>query len=484
MDYNLLSEKWIPVLYRNGTFDRVGIRQALQDAGQIRQIAATNPMDRVAILRFLLALLYWCRGNPPMPSPPEASPRDSFPSDWFAKLDANSKCFNLLGDGKRFYQNDAYKLRTPEHTTNYLIQEVPSGTNKWHFRHATDGVNGLCPACCAMGLIRLPLFATSGGKGMTSDTGKSPGVNAKPPIYAFALGETLGDTLRLSWRRFDGEMGVPAWENAATDLPLHGEVPLLTGMTWLPRSVWLADPEKTAPCISCGDRGSVVRLCVFDGRGSARAEDRVWRDPHVLFGEDKKGNSFPMHAGDALGSSDAGATQWTKILAGLLKRQDPADRMAHVWVVGFSTVQNDKYLEATESLLPFSCSPQKAQETLARIERWQNEVFSLSRKVRPASEKGSSRKHDEISALLATIRPEAESSAAGRTEDLLAGGDEEWQVAADGFEPMMNVIAGSLSPGFTTKAVQRRRQIASILPNMHPKTELAKKPSRKKGGDK
>ena len=63
MCYNLLEEEWIPVLYRNGTFCRRGIRRALEDAGCIRQIAASNPMDRVAVLRFLLALLYWCKGN-------------------------------------------------------------------------------------------------------------------------------------------------------------------------------------------------------------------------------------------------------------------------------------------------------------------------------------------------------------------------------------------------------------------------------------
>jgi CRISPR system Cascade subunit CasA len=160
MNYSLLDEKWIPVLYRDGRWERVGIRKALEDAGKIRQIAASNPMDRVAILRFLLALLYWCKGNPPDNA--DATSSDSFPTEWFSKLDENRECFNLLGEGKRFYQNGAYQGIEAEHTTNYLIHEVPSGTNKWHFRHSMDKRNGLCPACCAMGLIRLPLFATSG----------------------------------------------------------------------------------------------------------------------------------------------------------------------------------------------------------------------------------------------------------------------------------------------------------------------------------
>ena len=64
MNYNLLEEKWIPVLWKDGHSGRVGIIEALTEAGRIRQIAASNPMDRLAILRFLLALLYWCKRNP------------------------------------------------------------------------------------------------------------------------------------------------------------------------------------------------------------------------------------------------------------------------------------------------------------------------------------------------------------------------------------------------------------------------------------
>jgi hypothetical protein len=50
---NLLVERWIPVLWKNGKTSRVGIRDALTQAGKIRQIAASNPMDNVALLRLL-----------------------------------------------------------------------------------------------------------------------------------------------------------------------------------------------------------------------------------------------------------------------------------------------------------------------------------------------------------------------------------------------------------------------------------------------
>ena len=35
-DYNLLDENWIPVLYHDGRYTRVGIRKALEDAGRIK----------------------------------------------------------------------------------------------------------------------------------------------------------------------------------------------------------------------------------------------------------------------------------------------------------------------------------------------------------------------------------------------------------------------------------------------------------------
>ncbi|GAH89522.1 unnamed protein product, partial [marine sediment metagenome] len=51
MSYNLLEERWIPVLRTDGKACRLGITAALTEAGKIRQIAASNPMDNVALLR-------------------------------------------------------------------------------------------------------------------------------------------------------------------------------------------------------------------------------------------------------------------------------------------------------------------------------------------------------------------------------------------------------------------------------------------------
>jgi hypothetical protein len=491
MNYNLLDEKWIPVLYRDGRWERVGIRKVFEDAGRIRQIAASNPMDRVAILRFLIALLYWCKGNPPDDA--RTNLGISFPAEWFQKLDDNKDCFNLLGEGTRFYQNDAYKGKTAEHTTNYLIHEVPSGTNKWHFRHSTDKVDGLCPACCAMGLVRLPVFATSGGKGMTAGSGKSPGINAKPPLYVIPIpaGASLASTLRLSWHRIDTKMGTPAWEQANVQLPRQGEVPLLTGMTWLPRSVWLGDPEQPeSTCVSCGKKGQVIRRCVFDGKGSSKAAERVWRDPHVIYVSDSKNRDISLHASDGLSkgqksvsASKAWATilarQWTRILSGLISGPKNPDEPKSVWIVGFSTVDNDKYLEAFEVhfCLPGSLMPGSGE----KIERWKHEVSNLDGSE--SLPERSRNRMDIVSQVLA-VRPHVEDRVSAKAGELVLGGDDAWQQAADEYRPMMTAISKSLSPGFTASAIQRRQQIALAAPDMRSETEPAKKPSQKKGGHK
>jgi hypothetical protein len=77
-NYNLLVKPWIPILRIHGKPDRVGIRTALIEAGRIRQIAASNPMDNVALLRFLLAVLQWCKPTGARKSRPGSRTRTSF----------------------------------------------------------------------------------------------------------------------------------------------------------------------------------------------------------------------------------------------------------------------------------------------------------------------------------------------------------------------------------------------------------------------
>lgn len=443
MNYNLLEEKWIPVLWKEGNTKRAGAIEALTQAGRIRQIAASNPMDRVAVLRFLLALLYWCKGNPP-----DKLPYDSFPPDWFKKLHDNEGCFNLLGKGKRFYQDHTAK-RTRAATD--LIQEIPAGNNFWHFRHSTDKKDGLCPACCAMGLLRLPLFSVSGLSG-PGEPNLMAGINGVPPVYVVPWGKSLFNTLLANWATCTS-IGEPSWVQPVIQIQNY-DVPLLTGLTLLPRRVLLHDPVKeSAACISCGEKTAVVLTCEFQTAG--KQENDKWNDPHVVYL-----TATPRKAVKAADLTAAGKFRmdrpWPDVLAGIVE----TGKQGTLLVVGFAT-NKAKNVDVWERIIDLPSTGSIPETAVPLLKKWLEEGRRL--------EKHMGRSKIEGPAVIAVLRPDVEGRVSAKAGELIAGEDDAWEQAAREYGPMMEMIARSLSPGFTTAAVQRRQQIASVRPNMRPR---------------
>jgi CRISPR type I-E-associated protein CasA/Cse1 len=461
--YNLLSEGWIPVLYRNGDFRRVGILKALKDAHRIRQIAASNPMDRVAILRFLLALLYWCKGNPPEDREPALD--GPFPTEWLSKLEENKECFNLLGQGKRFYQDcQAQRSRG----VLDLLQEIPTGNNFWHFRHSTDGVNGLCTACCAMGLLRLPLFSLSGLPNLKS------GINGTPPVYAVPWGVSLLDTLGLNWVQCS-ELGIPAWIQPDIRATPDHAVPLLVGLTLLSRRVWLHEPgDEAGVCIGCGESGSaVIRTCEFETAGDQ--ENDLWDDPHVVYS-----TTTPRKASRA---SDLTAAQtfrmdrpMTDLIATYIEAgKTPAQKAVHILFVGFATdkAKNVDVWERTVTVPP-TC----VQETgsSAHILQWQKAGKDVEKRLERLV-----RSAKQSKAAMAGFRPQIEHDVSADIVGLHSGGDAAWEQAAAAYAPVMETIAGAVSAGYTTQATRLRRGIGRVKPEV---THETTKKARGKGKEK
>jgi hypothetical protein len=463
MNYNLLGKEWIPVLYRDGRWDRVGIRKALEDAGRIRQIAATNPMDRVAILRFLLALLYWCKGDPPTEG--IATSPDGFPSEWFSKLSDNNECFNLLGDGKRFYQDRAAQRRR---AATDLIQEIPTGNNFWHFRHSTDYRDGLCPACCAIGLLRLPLFSVSGLPDLKA------GINGTPPVYVVPWGSSLLETLLANWTPCLA-IGEPVWEKLYVPSNRSEGVPLLAGLTMLSRRVWLHDPEPDGMCIGCGLQSTaVIRTCEFQTAG--KQENDLWTDPHVIYLD-----KTPRKAARARDLSAAGKFRldrpWPDLLTRLVEtgRFGSNETGVSLLIVGFATDQA-KNIDVWERTVAVPARVLIKEMSPSLLQQWAKEGTRMEKRI--------GRSKVEGSAIIGAIRPDIEDSVSARIGQLIAGDDEPWQQVAHQYRPMMALIAKSLSPGFTAAAVRRRRYIVGVKPDMRGKTQSVERPGRKKGGDK
>jgi CRISPR type I-E-associated protein CasA/Cse1 len=285
MNYNLLEEPWIPVLMRDGRHDRVGIRTALLKARHIRQIAASNPMDNVALLRLLLAVLHWCKPSLTEEDRKRLGSAEGIPEEWLnEKLgtpDAPSAAFRLLGGSGRFFQHKPQAREKPNRRVSDLFAYFPAATEINHFRHVCDRTIALCPACCAVGLVRLPACAMQGGQG------KSPSINNAPPVYFVPVGESLLETLQLNWPLQGADADDhPAWQPGKPS----GEIGLLEGFTWQPRAVWLGPlvEHVSRKCARCGAAGPLVSQLVFKKGRSRKGDGRAWRDPHVAWSRTKK----------------------------------------------------------------------------------------------------------------------------------------------------------------------------------------------------
>jgi hypothetical protein len=334
-NYNLVDEDWIPVLWNNGQYSRVGIRTALAKAGKIRQIAASNPMDNASLFRFLLVVVHWCKQGPAVDELKKVSSSSGFPQEWIAsKLGDKGKPnpdFDLFAKNGGFYQfdcdigsrddefiSDKTNSESPKfNPVTDLFFEFPSGTNIAHFHHIQDFKQGICPGCCAIGLIRLSAFASASAHGRAEQ--KPAGINGATPVYAIPMGESLLKTflsfLPLPSKEFDA----PSWEYP--NKPINKEtVGPLKALTWQPRKIWLDKPYRhSAPdsCLLCGLQVKLVyRIKLLPGWERPFPKAHWPEDPQLLY-TTKKANknrieSSPISYPIPANTLDAHCQFWRK----------------------------------------------------------------------------------------------------------------------------------------------------------------------------
>jgi hypothetical protein len=272
VSYSLVTEPWIPVLKNDGTSPRVGILEALANARSIRQIAASNPMDKVALMRFLLAVLHWCKPGQTEAEAKQLAGERGIPEEWLGKLGTLASpepAFDLLGPGDRFYQDKS--LSKQPGPIGELLTEIPVRTNIAHFRHVRDEAYGLCPACCALGIVRVCTFATAGLGGRTA------AVNGPMAAYALRQGATLLDTVRLHWPSVIAARREPPWSDPSTPTEKQLDVP--TVFAWRSRSIRLEDPADAGICAYCGEQCPLIQRLQITGG---------WRPPFMARGGEKK----------------------------------------------------------------------------------------------------------------------------------------------------------------------------------------------------
>ncbi|MCL4199412.1 MAG: type I-E CRISPR-associated protein Cse1/CasA [Phycisphaerales bacterium] len=406
--FNLIEEDWIPVLLANGRFERVGIRRALTEAGRIRQIAASNPMDNVALLRFLLAVLLWCR--PGLSEDDRRSPDEAggIPEDWLKMLDEHKAKFNLFDPERPFMQALSVKDESKNAATE-LLHDLPSGSALNHFRHTRDKVDGLCPACCALGLVRWPCYATAGTKGAGKSMTASP--NGNTPTYAFPVSNTLLLCLAMSLTRCTtSQNDKPIW--ISNDCPTT--LGPLSGLTWRSRSVLLDKPTVNdgTPCSYCGSNdGGLIREIRFQPGWKRLSGDPWDGDPHLVRVERRKGRTgatvkvLISHPGpnEAI---DRSAMLWRDLTHGVAESTpaySASCRLHDVVVIGSAQA----LLKHAEAIRVASSANASAMKRVDQSKACLDELPSLIKST-TANRKADKDKHPEINAAFVMVIPDSE----------------------------------------------------------------------------
>jgi hypothetical protein len=462
--FNLLEERWIPVLRRNGRAERVGIRTALLEAGKIRQIAASNPMDNVALLRFLLAVLMWCK--------PELSEADrvslegaaGVPGGWLEKLKAHKATFNLLGDEDRFYQDASLKGGTTRPIADLLV-EFPGADSVNHMRHVVHDSYGFCPACCALGILRLSVWASANRHYPAS-------VNPGSAAYAVIQGTTLLQTLFANRPKPAMQTGHAPW---LTSVPPEspGSVAKLA---WRPRRLFLNVAEEIGACANCGGSGTMVAsLCTEGGWPTPTTDGRIkkfWSDdPHLL--SDEEPISLPgLGSGVALHSSRF----WRDAL------RLRGERAGKVVAIG-PVVNKFIFQDALAVSVPQSVAQSQAELSA----ECSGKLRDLLRRTTPNPD----RQHPEISATLAVLAADTEARVRAHLDAPCVTGDST-SLLREIYDPVVGraVLATTRgSPLRVRESVARARAaLDSTLKKLTTRTSdvasdhKKKGPRKKKGG--
>jgi len=246
VNYNLLEEKWLPVLWKNGNFRHESVIEVLNHAGEIRCINLANPLDYFAVHRFLLTLLYWKAGLAGgVEKTRELLLRGkNIPVAVLTGIKEATPCFDLFNEESPFLQDSDVKRKDPK-SAGSLFAECATGTNIAHFHHGDDENMRLCLNCAVLGMLRVVPWSQAGGAGLT------PSVHNAPPIMVVATGDNLAITLGLNLVPLEVRTGEAKWSGHFQSTDPTKPIPYLEALTWNPRCIYLPSPQPGA-CWYCG----------------------------------------------------------------------------------------------------------------------------------------------------------------------------------------------------------------------------------------
>lgn len=208
--YNLIDEKWIPVIDLSGNRKQLGIKDVLLQAENLARIEDPSPLVTAALHRFLLAVLYRALEGPCDIDEAKQYFREGLPKEKINQyLEKWRPRFWLFDEKYPFGQNPNIPNEEIEPWTK-LTSEYNSTSSKVLFDH-TDINNLFVPSndSIAKWIITTMNFSVRGGRGYSP----SPSSNAR---FVIPIGNSVNYTLLFCLHPYPNKevavMDLPLWE--------------------------------------------------------------------------------------------------------------------------------------------------------------------------------------------------------------------------------------------------------------------------------
>ncbi len=220
--YNLVEEPWINCTHLDGTPKKMGLREILLKAHELRGIESQNPLTIASTLRVLLALTHRIVDGPRK----GRDWRDLYRAKGFSKEIVDSYFqrtigqFDLFSDEQPFYQTPKLSLidssgKSLPVSISILMLERASGNNKTIFDHTTDNTPlSLSPAEAARVLITAQMYSLGGIYKKTTNLFGNffrwENAVMVEGIYIALKGESLFETIMLNLLVYGSNEPIPS----------------------------------------------------------------------------------------------------------------------------------------------------------------------------------------------------------------------------------------------------------------------------------
>lgn len=254
VNYDLLTEPWIPVITTNGERKRIGLIALFEQAQDIKEISHYNPLVIASVYRLCLAILFRVWDSGKTKEYQQKFLQGQFEPSLFDYL-TSEHCqgrFNLFDSERPFFQTPGF-TKDAVSSVKKMSPQFATGNNKTLFCHMHDGDDfALSADEAALNLLVCQYFSLGGGiSGSSVQYGKHPNFTNSLLIGGavfYMTGENIYQTLILNLnppKEASFENNLPIWE---LDNPASLQQPAMQGishyLTWPSRHIRLLPDES------------------------------------------------------------------------------------------------------------------------------------------------------------------------------------------------------------------------------------------------